>query len=352
MDLFRNRDATAAVPNPLLVPTPGSPDDHPGWFQECDLDADMLGTPIGAYWLNMMTAEIRNAILDGQVSPLYTDWNQLALAIRNTARRVIEAYVPSPPPPLVVRPSPGPGEFPDINSALATVSGKLILKNVTQLVDISGDFPSHPPVFIPDDNIRIVATGVGASLTIAAAEHGITIAGKNVSLENLTISYTGAFSGLAVYPDASATVLGMTITGSSASGSGMSAAGGILTVGGCAISGFNECFYVDGRGELDLGSGTPERFFDLTPRSGGTGIVANGAVVMPRYGIGTSMQIRIHGGAVGLYATFGGRIELNGEVSVNDATTGYRAEQLGLIRGKGASPGTVSADAATYGLVI
>ncbi len=91
MDRIRHQDTSIQPPNPNDIPPSGSPDDRPGFFIDCDLDEGQLGTPILAYWANMITEEIRHAIAYGGIAPQYTDWTQLARAIEAIAQRRIDA---------------------------------------------------------------------------------------------------------------------------------------------------------------------------------------------------------------------------------------------------------------------
>lgn len=88
MDRLRDADTTLVVPNPNDIPPPGSVHDKPGFFAECDLEGGFLGTPFRAYWANMITECIRNAIVKAGLTPEYTDWTQLGLAIETIATTV------------------------------------------------------------------------------------------------------------------------------------------------------------------------------------------------------------------------------------------------------------------------
>ncbi len=90
MDRLRDADTTLVVPNPFDIPPPGSIHDKPGFFIDCDLEAGFLGTPLRAYWANMITECIRNAILKAGMVPEYTDWTQLGVAIQKIAEKLIE----------------------------------------------------------------------------------------------------------------------------------------------------------------------------------------------------------------------------------------------------------------------
>ena len=96
MDRLRDADTTLVVPNPLDIPPPGSINDKPGFFIDCDLEAGFLGTPFRAYWANMITECIRNAILKAGITPDYTDWHQLGLAIEKIAIEVVKNLIPQP----------------------------------------------------------------------------------------------------------------------------------------------------------------------------------------------------------------------------------------------------------------
>lgn len=96
MDRLRDADTTLVVPNPHDIPPPGSIHDQPGFFVDCDLEAGFLGTPFRAYWANMITECIRNAILKAGLVPEYTDWTQLGLAIETIAINVVKNLIPQP----------------------------------------------------------------------------------------------------------------------------------------------------------------------------------------------------------------------------------------------------------------
>ncbi len=96
MDRLRDADTTLVVPNPFDIPPPGSIHDKPGFFVDCDLEAGFLGTPFRAYWANMITECIRNAILKAGLVPEYTDWTQLGLAIEKIAITVVKNLIPQP----------------------------------------------------------------------------------------------------------------------------------------------------------------------------------------------------------------------------------------------------------------
>ncbi len=93
MDRLRDADTTLVVPNPLDIPPPGSIHDKPGFFIDCDLEAGFLGTPLRAYWANMITECIRNAILKAGLVPTYTDWTQLGVAIEKIAERIAKFLI-------------------------------------------------------------------------------------------------------------------------------------------------------------------------------------------------------------------------------------------------------------------
>jgi hypothetical protein len=105
MDRLRDADTTLVVPNPLDIPPPGSINDKPGFFIDCDLEAGFLGTPFRAYWANMITECIRNAILKAGITPDYTNWHQLGLAIEKIADQIARTLINILVPPMIKPPS-------------------------------------------------------------------------------------------------------------------------------------------------------------------------------------------------------------------------------------------------------
>lgn len=190
MDRLRDADTTLVVPNPLDIPPPGSAHDKPGFFVDCDLEAGFLGTPFRAYWANMITECIRNAILNAGLVPEYTDWTQLGLAIEKIAERIATLLIEQALNDLEFVQDGGnvtgtiknrkftlnAPEAPTVPDVLVQDGG-----NVTGTISIAdGTFTltategSEPPEFpaIPD---KIVAIGTGTS--IRPAQDGSKSAG-------------------------------------------------------------------------------------------------------------------------------------------------------------------------------
>lgn len=161
MDRLRDADTTLVVPNPHDIPPPGSIHDKPGFFVDCDLEAGFLGTPFRAYWANMITECIRNAILKAGLVPEYTDWTQLGLAIEKIADRIARELINILVPPMIDD-KIGKIEFVrDGGNVTGTIKGGKFTLNAP-----TPPPPVEPPPF-PAIEDHIFAIGTGASITNA-----------------------------------------------------------------------------------------------------------------------------------------------------------------------------------------
>lgn len=181
MDRLRDADTTLVVPNPHDIPPPGSIHDKPGFFVDCDLEAGFLGTPFRAYWANMITECIRNAILKAGLVPEYTDWTQLGLAIEKIADQIARELITILVPPMIEDAINDIEFVQDGGNVTGTIKdGKFTLTAPEGGGSGGGEGPA-----IPD---KIVAIGSGTG--IQAAQGG----GKQASWDNGEFGVSGVIS--------------------------------------------------------------------------------------------------------------------------------------------------------------
>lgn len=161
MDRLRDADTTLVVPNPHDIPPPGSIHDKPGFFVDCDLEAGFLGTPFRAYWANMITECIRNAILKAGIVPEYTDWTQLGLAIEKIADRIARELINILVPPMIIDALNNFEYVQNGGNVTGTIKGGKFTLNAP-----TPPPPVEPPPFPAIEN-HIFAIGTGASITNA-----------------------------------------------------------------------------------------------------------------------------------------------------------------------------------------
>lgn len=192
MDRLRDADTTLVVPNPLDIPPPGSINDKPGFFIDCDLEAGFLGTPFRAYWANMITECIRNAILKAGITPDYTDWHQLGLAIEKIADTIARELINILVPPMI-NDAIGKIEFvQDGGNVTGTIKNGKFTLNAPEGGGEGGEGPA-----IPDG---VVAIGSGTSIRPAqAGTSAATWNGKQLGVNDGSIGANGGDGLFVVY---------------------------------------------------------------------------------------------------------------------------------------------------------
>jgi hypothetical protein len=194
MDRLRDADTTLVVPNPLDIPPPGSLNDKPGFFIDCDLEAGFLGTPFRAYWANMITECIRNAILKAGITPEYTDWHQLGLAIEKIADQIARTLINILVPPMIKTAVDAIEFVQDGGNVTGTIKGGKFTLNapVPPPPTGGGDGPA-----IPDG---VVAIGSGTSIRPAqAGTSAATWNGKQLGVNDGSIGANGGDGLFVVY---------------------------------------------------------------------------------------------------------------------------------------------------------
>jgi hypothetical protein len=78
-------DAVSALP---AIPPPGTP----GWFSEGSPGAGQKATPVPAWFLNMLQAELEAVVVAGGIPPSKSAFNQLFLALGNLFMSEMQAF--------------------------------------------------------------------------------------------------------------------------------------------------------------------------------------------------------------------------------------------------------------------
>lgn len=216
MDLPKQFDLSPTV-DPAAPPYPAAPQ---GWLRSCsgnpaDPGSFVLASELHAYVVNMVMAEIRNAIIGAGIDPELIDWNQLYLAIQAIALARIKAallageldaeliaalaggviqevfsqvFAALVATPLVVRPGGVLPEFPSIATALDSIKSTPFPIGARAKIDIAGTFSADPGARITVP-CEIRASG---PTSIVCGSTAFLVEGARVVFDGISISSSGA----------------------------------------------------------------------------------------------------------------------------------------------------------------